>query len=81
MLTLWALGGTYPSHTVGGAQALGLALLPPGLEELLEHSGLSSLGHHLHTGAGWVVLGLDVALESEQHRCKMWICPLLSGVQ
>lgn len=80
MVPFHACGGTYPSHTVGGAEAVGLALLPPGLEELLEHSRLCSLGHHLHAGAGWVVLGFDVALESEQNGGKTWICPLFSGV-
>lgn len=63
---------TCPSHGVGGAEALGLPFLPPGLEELLEHGRLSSLGHHLHAGAGWVALGFDVSLASEQNRGKTW---------
>ena len=53
---------TYLPHAVGGTQTLSLLFIFPGFEQVLEHCWLSSLGHHLYGGAGWVVLGLDVAL-------------------
>lgn len=60
---------TYLSHTVGFTKALSLPFIPPGLEQMLEHRRFSSLGHHLHSGAGWVVLGFDEALvEKNQTR-------------
>jgi len=53
---------TYLPHAVGGTKTLSLPFISPGFEQVLEHRGLPSLGHHLHTGAGRVVLGFDVAL-------------------
>jgi len=47
---------------VGGAQALRLVLLIPRLEEVFKDGRLSALAHHLHIGAGRVVLSLDEAL-------------------
>ena len=58
---------TYLPHAVGGTQTLGLSFFYPGFEQVLEHGWLPPLAHHLHSGAGWVVLGLDVAL------VEMWI--------
>ncbi len=59
---------TYLSHAVGGTKPLSLPFISPGFEQVLEHCGLSSLGHHLHTGVGWVVLGFDVALIEKMKR-------------
>lgn len=46
----------------GGAQTQRLLFISPGLEQVLEHGGLSTLTHHLHAGAGRVVLCFDVTL-------------------
>lgn len=53
---------TYLSHAVGFTKALSLPFILPGLEQVLEHRRFSALGHHLHSGAGWVALGFDEAL-------------------
>lgn len=54
--------GTYLPPGVGGAQALGLTGFDPGLEELFEHGGLSTLAHGVHVGTRRVILGFDETL-------------------
>lgn len=61
---------TYLSHAVGGTETLNLPFISPGLEQVFEHRWLSSLSHHLHSGAGWVVLGFDIALVEKGERSK-----------
>ena len=57
---------TYPPLAVGAAQAHGLVLPPPGLEQMFKDGRLCSLTHHLHVSGGWVALGLDEALGGEE---------------
>lgn len=56
---------TYLPHAVGGPQTLSLPSVAPGFEHVFKHGRLPSLRHHLHAGAGRVVLGLDVTLGDE----------------
>ena len=66
------MGFTYISNSVStalSAQALCLACLFPGLEQVLKHDRLSSFTHNLHVGVGWVILGLDKALEEKEQWC------------
>lgn len=62
---------TYLSHTVGSTQTLRLACISPGLEQVLKHRRLSTLGHHLHAGAGWVVFGFHIALIEKVSRQRV----------
>lgn len=50
----------------GGASALSVTFVLPGLEQLFEHCWLAPLTHHLHPGVGWIVLGFNKALGGGQ---------------
>lgn len=62
---------TYLPSIGGGTNALRLTSVPPTLEQLFEHCRLASLAHHLHTGAGWILLGFDKALRGDKDSRKV----------
>ena len=68
---------TYLSHAVGGTQTLCLVCITPGLEQVLEHRRLSTLGHYLHTGAGWVVFGFHITLVEMVNRQRVSFTTLI----
>lgn len=49
--------GTYLARGVGFPQALGLACLFPGFEELFKHCRFCTFTHHFHMSGGRIVFG------------------------
>lgn len=53
---------TYLAPGVGFSQALGLACLFPGLEELFKHGRFCTFTDHFHTSGGRIVFGFYKSL-------------------